>query len=165
MKRLNPDMISHGLSLCGMSAYRATILEMAERINEIQEAVEDLQGLVSAEIMGGLAKASELREVVAELGAGWRIERQPQSIPAPSSATTVEDVDRPMAFVHSPGFPADDGETCGADELTDTGLTYRELHQQLTDFAPKPNGLGTPGVSWLRRDDWVTQLAAAVDGA
>jgi len=81
-------MISHSLSLCGMNAYRAVILEMAEQINALQEAVEDLQGLVSAEIMGGLAKPSELREVVAELARGQESGdrgqgngRQPSSIP------------------------------------------------------------------------------------
>lgn len=58
-------------------------------------------------------------EVVAELGHGWRIERQPSDIPG---QTTIEDIDRQMAgvgrvlsafqcaFVHSPGYPADDGE-------------------------------------------------------
>ena len=86
MKRLNPDMISHSLSLCGMNAYRATILEMAEQINEIQEAVEELQGLVSGEMMAGLVKPAELREVVAELGHGWRIERQPSDT---QGATTM----------------------------------------------------------------------------
>jgi hypothetical protein len=117
MKRLNPDMISHSLSLCGMNAYRATILEMAERINELQETVEDLQGLVSGEMITGLVKPGELREVVAELGHGWRIERQPSNIP---DETTVGDVDRQMAgvgrllgafqraFVHSPGYPQND---------------------------------------------------------
>jgi|WetSurMetagenome_2_1015567.scaffolds.fasta_scaffold543947_2 hypothetical protein len=154
MKRLNPDMISHSLSLCGVSAYRATILEMAEQINELQEAVEELQGLVSGEMMAGLVKPGELREVVAELGSGWRIERMPispnvsaaTSIPPaanPAVTTTVADVDRQMAGVgrmivvfqralrHSPGYPADDGEMAGADELTDVGLSYRELDRQL----------------------------------
>lgn len=119
MKRLNPDMISHSLFLHGMGAYRTTILEIVEQINDLQESVEELQGLVSGEMMGYLVQPSELREVVAELGHGWKIERQPQSIPA---ATTVEDVERQMAnvnrlvgalhrhFVLSPGYPQDGDE-------------------------------------------------------
>lgn len=89
MERMNIDQIDHSLRLCGMSAYRAAILNLAAQMNELQEQVEELQSLVSAEIMGGLAKPSELREVVEELGHGWRIERQPADASAtePSTAT------------------------------------------------------------------------------
>jgi hypothetical protein len=140
----------------------------------IFRALEDLDSRLAALEEAGKPNADGATcEVVADLGHGWRVERQPNDIPG---ATTVEDVERQMAgvgrvlatferfFVHSPGYPADDGEMSGADELTDVGLTYRELHHLLADCASKPKELGTPGVSWLR-DDWVTQLADAVDGA
>jgi hypothetical protein len=83
MKRLNLDMISHSLFLCGMSAYRATILEIAEQVNELQEAVEELQDVRSQ----GTGVRGQESEVVAELGNGWRIERQPSATPA--ATTTV----------------------------------------------------------------------------
>ena len=34
-------------------------------------------------------------------------------------------------LVHSPGYPQDESEFSGADELTDAGLTYRELNEAL----------------------------------
>jgi hypothetical protein len=87
MERMNLVRISQKIRLDGMPAYRQVILEQVEKINELQDAVEELQGLVSGEMMGGLVKPDELREVVAELGAGWRIERQPPSIPAGTTVT------------------------------------------------------------------------------
>ena len=117
MERMNVDQIAHSLSLCGMPAYRATILNLVAGMNELQEQVEKLQGLVSEEMMAGLVGPEELREVVAELGHGWRIERQPIGT---QDGTTVEDIDRQMAgvgrllaayqraFVHSPGYPQND---------------------------------------------------------
>lgn len=32
-----------------------------------------------------------------------------------------------LRYIHSPGYPADEGEYAGGDALTDTGLTYREV--------------------------------------
>ena len=57
MERMNVDQIAHSLSLCGMPAYRATILNLVAGMNELQEQVEELQGLVSEEMMAGLAQA------------------------------------------------------------------------------------------------------------
>lgn len=129
MERLKTDEIAHNLFLGGMSAYRAPLLEFAERINEIQEAGEELQGLVSGEMMAGLVKPDELREVVEELGHGWRIERQPTAPNARAATSTP-----PAATTATP--PIGDWVSDGS--------------------------IGTPGYSWLS-DDWVTQLAAAVD--
>jgi len=87
MERMNPDLIAYSLALCGMTSYRATVLEIVQKINEIQEHVEDLESLMSGEIMAGLAQPAELREVVAELGSGWKIER-PATPPNGDGATS-----------------------------------------------------------------------------
>jgi hypothetical protein len=68
---------------------------------------------------------------------------------------------KPTHFTPPSPYPADDGEISGADELTDVGMTYRELDRRLAEQAPEPGG--TPGVTWIA-NDWVVQLAAAVDG-
>ena len=94
MKRMNTDLIDHNLRLCGMTAYRQTLLDLADQINQLQEHVEQLQRQVSAEIP---APPAELREIVEELGAGWRIERQPSDTPAVT--TTIDDIDRQMTGV------------------------------------------------------------------
>jgi|WetSurMetagenome_2_1015567.scaffolds.fasta_scaffold303285_2 hypothetical protein len=123
---MNIDSINHSLAFCGMTAYRQTLIELARRNNELQEQVEELQGLVSGEMMAGLVKPSELREVVEELVHGWRIERQPSDIQDTTVTTTIEDVDRQMAgvgrvlgafqraYVHSPGYPQNDEDGDGA---------------------------------------------------
>jgi hypothetical protein len=104
MERMKLDMISHDLRLNGAAAYRATLLQQADKINELQEQVEELQNQLSAEIMARLAPPSELREIVEELGNGWRIERSlPPSPTNPAETTTVEDIvediERQMAGV------------------------------------------------------------------
>jgi hypothetical protein len=53
------------------------------------------------------------------------------SIPPASASNAPDD----PGFVHSPGYPQDDGEHSAADELTDTGYTYRELNAALRDAA------------------------------
>jgi hypothetical protein len=85
MERMNLIKISHRVRVDGMTAYRQLMLEQAAKINELQEAVEELQKLVSDEMMGGLVKPSELSDVVAELGAGWQIVRQPAANPDPTT--------------------------------------------------------------------------------
>lgn len=78
----------HDLHLNGMPAVHRTIarlekalarLETAQRaaIAELDERIAELEYLKSEEIIDRLAPPSELRAVVAELGAGWRIERSP----------------------------------------------------------------------------------------
>lgn len=84
----------HDLHLNGMSAVHRAIsrllkaqerAEMAQRaeICALRERVEQLEYLWSEEIMARLATPAELRTVVAELGAGWRIERGPNDITNP----------------------------------------------------------------------------------
>lgn len=125
MEQMNIDQISHSLALCGMSAYRQTLLDLVRRNNEIQEQVEELQNQLSSEIMARLLPQQKpgllerQREVVEELGNGWRIERQPNDSQDVTVTTTAEDVDRQMTgvdlvisaferyFVHSPGYPQD----------------------------------------------------------
>lgn len=55
------------------AAHRAEICALTERVAE-------LEYLWSEEIMRQLAPPAELREVVAELGHGWRVERGPNDI-------------------------------------------------------------------------------------
>lgn len=100
------------------TSHQALLDQLGQLTNltDLSTRLADLEYLISEELLLGLAQPAEIREVVAELGAGWRIERQPQSIPA---ATTVEDVDRQMAgvesilgafhrhFVLTPGYPQD----------------------------------------------------------
>ena len=88
MERMNIDQISHSLALCGMSAYRQTLLDLVRKNNEIQEQVEELQNQLSSEIM---ARTLPQREVVEELGNGWRIERQPNDSQDVTVTTTAED--------------------------------------------------------------------------
>jgi len=88
MERINTDLIAHSLAICGMTSYRVTILELVQKLNEIQEHVEDLESLMSREIMADLVQPAELREVVAELGSGWKIERQ--VTPPNASAATLD---------------------------------------------------------------------------
>lgn len=54
---------------------QAEMCELVDRVAQLTERVEQLECLLTEEIMAGLARPAELREVVAELGAGWRIER------------------------------------------------------------------------------------------
>jgi hypothetical protein len=176
-----------------------TILTQQDaQLSQAETDIAELQYLLSEELIARLAPRSprllpRQRQIVAELGGGWRIERQAVS-PNASAATSAPlevsgnrlfagwcpdsetkyawhfiDSDgaevctcRPTHFTPPAPYPADDGELSGADQLTDVGLTYRELAQRLAE-APNPGSTASTGVSWLP-DDWVTQYAAAVDG-
>lgn len=81
----------HDMHLNGMPAVHRAIArlqkaqeraEAAHRaeIGELQARVAELEYLWSEEIMTNLAPPAELREVVAELGHGWRIERDANGI-------------------------------------------------------------------------------------
>jgi|WetSurMetagenome_2_1015567.scaffolds.fasta_scaffold321795_1 hypothetical protein len=107
-------------------------IEICTAANMRQEMdIAEQQYLLSEELIARLAPPVELREIVEDLGAGWRIERQPTSPSAsaatstppaanPVATTTIEDVDRQRAgvgrvlgafqrtFVHSPGYPQND---------------------------------------------------------
>jgi len=84
----------HDLHLNGMPAVHRAIsrlqktqerLEVSFKaaLNDLTERVEQLEYLWSEEIMANLAPPAELRAVVAELGGGWRIEREPSDITKP----------------------------------------------------------------------------------
>lgn len=130
----------HDLKTNGSPALLRTLKQIQTALTQQEQEISELQYLLSEEIMASLASPSERREVIADLGHGWRIERQPQSTPV---ATTIGEVDQQMAavgsalrarertFIHSPGYPADDGENSGAEQMTDIGLTYRDLSDQL----------------------------------
>jgi len=86
----------HDLRTNGCPALLRALKQIETTLMQQEQDIAELQYLVSEELLIGLAQPAELREVVEELGAGWRIERQPQSTPA---ATTVEDIDRQMVGV------------------------------------------------------------------
>ena len=72
------------LKLNGYNALLADHCELVDLVAKLDQrtAAQDvriaqLEYLISEEIMLGLAKPHELREVVAELDHGWKIERQP----------------------------------------------------------------------------------------
>lgn len=106
----------HDLKTNGCPALLRALKQIETTMTQQEEDITELKYLVSEELMARLAKPSELREVVEELGAGWRIERQPGDI---LNTTTVEDVDRQMAglerlvgafhkhFMLTPGYPQD----------------------------------------------------------
>jgi hypothetical protein len=78
----------HDLHLNGMPAVHRAIsrlqkaqerLELAQRaeMRELSAQVAQLEYLWSEEIMAHLTPPAALRVIVAELGSGWRIEREP----------------------------------------------------------------------------------------
>lgn len=97
MERMNLDQIVHNLRFCGMTAYRQTLLDLAAQNNQLQEQIENLQNQLNAEIMARPASPTALREIVAELGNGWRIERQPAA-PNASAATSAPPAARPATI-------------------------------------------------------------------
>jgi hypothetical protein len=95
-------MTEHELKLNGCKAQLTDHLALREmvtqRLADLEERLATLELLVSEEIMAGLAQPAELREIVEELGAGWRIERQPVS-PNASAATSDPLAENPAATI------------------------------------------------------------------
>ena len=69
----------HDLKTNGCPALLRALQQIETVLTQQEQNITELQALVSGEMIAGLVKPTELREVVAELGAGWRIERQPGS--------------------------------------------------------------------------------------
>ena len=93
MERINLLKIAHCLRLDGMGAYRATMIEYAEKINQLQEQVEELQNQLSAEIMTRLASPID-----ATLAQPVRPNNAVHLTPAAAGSCATED-DLPQAQV------------------------------------------------------------------
>lgn len=141
----------HDLKTNGCPALLRALKQIETTLTQQEEDIAELQYLVSEEIIERLAPHKRYllprqRQIVAELGGGWRIERQPAE-PNADAATSAPPPPNPAATVTSRG----------TDWVRDTtpGGWFKSYRQ--------PNEPGTPGVSWLP-DDWVTQLSAEIDG-
>ena len=124
----------HDLRINGSPALMQALKQIETALTQQEQDITELQYLLSEELILRLAPRSprlltRQRQVIEELGHGWWIERcaTPNASAATSTppaatpaTTTVEEVDRQMsnverliaayqtAFIHSPGYPADD---------------------------------------------------------
>ena len=97
-------LLAQGLS-GDFNRFAARVTALEGRVDDLAGRLSVLEYVVSEEIVAGVSVAGRPVRWLATVAGG----------------------DGGEGFVHSPGYPADDGECSGADELTDTGLTYREL--------------------------------------
>lgn len=91
----------HDLKTNGSPALLRTLKQIEITLTQQEKAIAELQYLVSEEIIISLTPPAELREIIEELGNGWRIERQPASLNA-SAATSA-----PPAATMMAGTPGD----------------------------------------------------------
>lgn len=75
------------------AAHRAEICELRDRVAELEYlwSEEIVANMASPAELRSLAKAADLREIVAELGAGWRIERSPDDAIKPEEQIHATD--------------------------------------------------------------------------
>lgn len=84
------------LNLNGMPAIHRVLRYFDTALTQQEQDIRELQYLMSEELLVSLVRQPEFREVVEELGHGWRIERQPAE-PNGSGATSVPPAVRPAA--------------------------------------------------------------------
>jgi hypothetical protein len=87
-----------------------SLLDQLSNLTDLSTRLADLEYLISEELLLGLVQPAQIQDVVAELGNGWRIERQPAK-PNVSAATSAPPPANPAATTTSNSCLLDDWVT------------------------------------------------------
>lgn len=98
-QRSQHNLLAHHVDQIYLENLKARLVATETLLSALCKRLDDVEHLISEEIMAGLARPAELREVVAELGHGWRIERQ---VTPPNASAAMSDPYSPGVFDPNP---------------------------------------------------------------